>query len=349
MSKIGKLLLLVVTLPLLNSCSLFYVMKQGVYQLELLSGAEPIYRALRSKDLEPQQRKKLELILDVREFSRTKLHLVADRNYRDVNLSWKNSIHTVSASYPLAFTPYHWWFPIIGSVPYKGYFEETDAKQEEERLIAEGFDTQKRKIQGYSTLGYFSDPVWPSMLALSDDALIELIIHELAHATVYITNQTPFNETFANFVGKLGAKAYIDSRFGKNSSEAKKLAVYHEQLQAYRTFFYDLYVILDEIYKSSQSEEDKKAAKVHVLKNAQKTYENKFIESMFKNLDWSQVNNAYLLSFKRYNQDDAAFQDLLTAVGGDFHRFVEEVDFYAQSEDPFSSLRNRANLLSKKP
>lgn len=349
MSKTTAILLFSIhSLLFLSSCSLVYVVKQGVYQVELVAGAEPIYQALRSSTLTPTQRKKLELILDVREFCRTKLQLVADRNYKDVNLAWDKPIHTVSASYPLQFKPYHWWFPIVGSVPYKGFFDEKDAHREEQKLIAGGFETQKRKISGYSTLGFFSDPVWPSMLTLSDDALIELIIHELAHATVYINNETPFNETFASFVGKMGAIAYVHDRFGKDSAQAKKLATYYDELEIYRSFFYDLYVKLDEIYQSSHSDNDKKNRKHETLKNAKQAYLATIKNESLKKIDWNQVNNAYLLSFKRYNQDDVVFANLLAAVGGNFSRFIDEVNFYARTGEPFSSLKARVATLSKK-
>ena len=83
------------------------------------------------------------------------------------------------------FKPHLWWFPIIGHVPYKGFFVEADAKKEQEYLNAKGLDTIKGKVSGYSTLGYFSDPVWPSMLGLGDDDLIELITMTYSSNYIY--------------------------------------------------------------------------------------------------------------------------------------------------------------------
>jgi predicted aminopeptidase len=59
----------------------------------------------------------------------------------------------VSASYPLKFESYTWWFPFAGTVPYKGYFDLAKAKDEEKNLIEKGFDTRVRITAAYSTLG----------------------------------------------------------------------------------------------------------------------------------------------------------------------------------------------------
>lgn len=341
-----KNLCYVILLFTLSGCSLSYVVKQGVNQLDLVAGAEPIERALRSKDLDARSREKLKLVQNVREFCKHHLKLVADRNYKDINLSWHKIIHAVSASEPLKFRPYLWWFPIIGNVPYKGFFDKNDANEEETRLRNLGLETQNRSVYGYSTLGYFSDPIWPAMLTLSDDALIELIIHELAHATIYFPNQTPFNETFANFVGKTGTRAYIKSRFGADSAELVKLDNYYQHLAQNREFFHELYTQLNDLYESNASDLNKNDGKKLILEKAEKKYLKIFGDSNNKN--WSMVNNAYLLSFKSYNQDDVVFKELLTAVGEDFGRFLNEVRVHAQSSDPFTALKGRVKLLAGK-
>lgn len=323
-------------------------MKQGVYQLKLLAESEPIEMALRSKELDPKLRQKLELIIDVREFAGNRLRLKADRNYKDVNLSWKHIIHTVSASEALKFKSYHWWFPIIGSVPYKGYFNKDDAINEENRLKALGYETQNGRIYGYSTLGYFSDPVWPIMLRLDDEDLIELIIHELAHATVYFPNQTPFNETFANFVGKMGARAFLRERYGENSRELASLKEHQAQTEVHNEFFYNLYLSLDKLYKSDQNDEEKKLGKRGLLKSAEHDYALMSERLSSMHVDWAHVNNAYLLSFKRYNYDEEVFRKLFTIVGGDFQRFLDDVQFYGNARDPFMSLRQRIDALARK-
>lgn len=326
---------------LINGCSISYVVKQGIYQLKLLADAEPIEMVLRNKNIEIETRKKLELILDVRNFAAQNLTLKTHKNYKNVNLYWHHILYTVSASHALQFKPYQWWFPIIGYVPYKGFFEEEDAKKEQAQLQALGLDTQKGIISGYSTLGYFSDPVWPAMLSMADEALIELIIHELAHATAYFPNQTSFNETLANFVGKFGAKAYIKNRFGENSAPMAKLINYQQQLATHRDFFAALYQDLDILYKTNLDDNEKKNKKIDIFKEAKINYLNLPIDNWYKDMDWSRINNAFLMSFKRYNFDEKIFSDLLAVVHEDFDKFFEEIRFCGETSNPFLTLKNR--------
>lgn len=339
----------VLTLLLLSSCSISYVIKQGFYQFKLLSEAKPIEKALRSKDLDKNTRKKLELILDVRSFAAQKLKLSIHKNYQDVNLDWHHTIHTVSASEALKFKPYLWWFPVIGFVPYKGFFLEKDADKEAAKLLLLGYEIDKREVSGYSTLGYFSDPVWPDMLLMNDFGLIELIIHELAHATLYIPNQTPFNETFANFVGKKGATAYIENRYGISSRQMEQLNDYNKRVKLYSDFFHNLYNQLDTLYNSNLPDEDKLNRKNDLLNQAKMRYNKLVKDNLLLEIDWSSINNAYLLSFKSYHQDQDLFDDLFAAVEGDFTRFIEEVRLFGNTAAPFVSLRQRVNVLVHKP
>lgn len=329
---------------MLSSCSLTYVMKQGVSQVELLKDAEPIVMALRSKDLDLAKRKKLELIQDVRRFSK-ELGMKAE-NYQNVNLHWDKVLTTVSGSKALSFEPYRWWFPIIGYVPYKGFFEKSDAILEQNKLKNQGYDTQLGRVDGYSTLGFFSDPVWPSMLNLSDGALVELIIHELTHETIYFSGQTTFNETLASFVAKTASKKYMSDNFGENSPQYQELVKYYRDYEQYQKFFYGLYQELDELYKSDKNDEQKTLEKKAILLSAQKKYE-ELISPEFRQLDWTRVNNAYLMAFKSYNHDDPVFSELLEQLNNNFPQFFIELKYYAATPDPFQSLRERVSKLKE--
>lgn len=321
------------------ACSTFYVIKQGIYQLQLVTGAQKIEQALRAPDLDKVFRKKLMLIQEVREFCQHNLYLKADKNYKNVNLSWDKTVHNVSASDKTNFKPYTWWFPIIGAVPYKGYFDEQDAAREEERLKNLHLDTIKRTVGGYSTLGYFDDPVWPSMLKMNDESLVELIIHELAHATLYIPNQTPFNESFASFVGETGARLFFAHKYGSDSQELKKIIKYQTSNKIFNDFFSQIYDRLDNIYNSGEQLGDKITLKDEALKKAEIEYHEMAIKNDFRGMDWRQVNNAYLLSFKRYNFDDAIFSELFAKSQGNFRSFLNEISSHAQPKEPFQTLR----------
>ena len=50
----------------------------------------------------------------------------------------------LSAAYRDRLAPRTWWFPVVGRVPYKGFFDLDNALAEQRKLEAEGFDTYLR-------------------------------------------------------------------------------------------------------------------------------------------------------------------------------------------------------------
>ena len=118
-------------------------------------------------------------------------------------------VTTVVATPPGSLEPRPFWFPIVGSVPYKGFFDPARAHEEAERLRAEGLDTCQVPVRAYSTLGWFEDPVTGPMLRGSEGALVETLLHELTHATVFVKSQADFNEGVASVRGRRGIRALL--------------------------------------------------------------------------------------------------------------------------------------------
>ena len=82
-------------------------------------------KVLANPSLEAGTRERLLFAGAVLGFAHEELGLAGSTNYTcyyDTDgqpVSWN-----VSASPPHRFAPYQWWFPIVGRVPYKGYFDE---------------------------------------------------------------------------------------------------------------------------------------------------------------------------------------------------------------------------------
>jgi predicted aminopeptidase len=141
-------------------------------------------------------------------------------------LSW-----IISATYPFNLTPKTWWYPIVGSVPYKGYFNQSEAKQAANLLNNEGYETIVLPVTAFSTLGWFDDPVLTPLLSRPAPEIVNTIIHECVHSTVWIKNNVEFNESLANFIAlKQSVKFFNSTSCRSKHQTCKKLASQAEEI-----------------------------------------------------------------------------------------------------------------------
>src|SRR6185436_12021884 len=115
----------------------------------------------------------------------------------------------LTVAYPDRLAIRTWWWPIVGRVPYKGFFDFGAARREQLKFEREGFDTELRPSAAFSTLGWFNDPLLSSTLHSDSTWLVNTVIHELLHNTVWIAGDVTFNESFASFAGNHGAQAFF--------------------------------------------------------------------------------------------------------------------------------------------
>ena len=212
--------ILLLCLMLLGSgCRLSYLFHVAKGQIQLLNGAIPISEALNSEPFTPDQRNKLLLVAQIKAFGEEDLGLKKTSNYETVypHLN-RNPIYVVSASIKGRFLLKTWWFPIVGHLPYLGFFDLKEAKKERERLKQEGLDVYVGRAGAYSTLGWFQDPVTMNLIDGSTPQLANTLLHELTHATLYVNGQGAFNEGLAVLVGKVGSFQFFEKIFGAGTS-----------------------------------------------------------------------------------------------------------------------------------
>ncbi|MFN9068049.1 MAG: aminopeptidase, partial [Bdellovibrionales bacterium] len=188
---------------LLGGC---YTLKSAYHQMQMLSSTESYESALNRKEITNDEKSKLKLALSVIEFTKTEFKLESDGNYS--NVVWLDRPYVtwvVSAAYKWELKSHEWYFPIVGKVPYLGFFNESEAKSEEKVLAEKDYDTYLRGVSAYSTLGWFKDPLLSSMLRYEERDLVETLIHELVHTTFWVKNSVDFNERLASFLGQKGA------------------------------------------------------------------------------------------------------------------------------------------------
>ena len=161
---------------LLNGCGVGYLWHVATGQMSLLSRQQPVDEVLQETTLSDQERRKIRLILEARTFAIEQLGMHASDSYTTfVKVDGPYVSYNLSAAPKDALRPYTWRFPIIGRVPYKGFFKRNRALREQRALDALGYDTYVRGVQAYSTLGYFDDPIISSMLRLPDFILVNTI------------------------------------------------------------------------------------------------------------------------------------------------------------------------------
>ncbi|HYL60842.1 MAG TPA: aminopeptidase, partial [Candidatus Acidoferrales bacterium] len=206
---------------LAGGCYAGYLARAAYEESRILWHRKPIDDALAHGDLAPDIREKLETVLAVRKFAADELGLNVGGAYQTVAPVDQGAVvHVVMAAPRDSLDPYTWWFPIVGSVPYRGYFDERDADAQAAALEADGLDTLVRPAVAFSSLGFFDDPLLSNLLKLDRVELAGVIIHELFHRTYYLASDAMFDESAANYVGSAGAVAFFTSTESASSADA---------------------------------------------------------------------------------------------------------------------------------
>ena len=155
----------------------------------------------------------MQLVLEARAFAVDSLGLPARDAFTQYSrLPSDTLVLVLSGAARDTLAPVTWWFPIVGRVPYKGYFDVQQAVREEARLRDGGYDTYLRPSPAFSTLGWFNDPVLSTTLRSDSAEVANTVVHELTHNRYYAPSAAFFNESFANFVGARGAAAFFRAR-----------------------------------------------------------------------------------------------------------------------------------------
>ncbi len=322
-----------------------YLMKSGYGQMKLMASRVSIEDTLRDPGLSEEKKKKLLLSQEAREFAESVLHLKSTKNYTSyVELNRPYVTYVVSAAPKWELKHYLWAYPFMGKMPYKGYFSEEEAHAEEQGLQREDLDTYMRGVSAYSTLGWFNDPLLSSMLRYEDYDLVNTIIHETVHTTLYIKHAADFNERLATFLGNKGAELFYLKKEGAESPTLHKIKLENEDHQLFSQFISKELTALEIWYNTlpqSERNEDRRRARI---RDIQTTFTTEIAPRLktdsYKKFSEVPLNNARLLVYKTYMQDLSDFERLYEKVGRDYQAFIEKCRSLEKAKDPAKGLKD---------
>jgi predicted aminopeptidase len=331
---------------LLSSC---YAGSEGTRYLSILSKAVKLDRALADPKTKPETRALIERAQKARAFAVSELGLKDSRNYKSiVTLDSDRLATVVQACAELSFERYLWSYPVVGKMPYRGYFDEKDAKKEAERLKKRGFDVIARPVDAFSTLGWFADPLFSFMSSYSEAEVADLVIHEMTHATVFIkgaSDAAQFNEELATFVGRTGSLLYLEKEYGNDSPQVAQARARAADAAAFASYLAGTAKELEQVYSSGANDEDKrrrKAATIAARAAAfERDYATLFTSDLYRNFPMGKIDNAYIDLYRLYEGDSPLYGDFYDKIcGGNLKAFVEEISRIAKEKgDPKAEMR----------
>lgn len=332
MKRVGWGLLLVLVVALLWNWSLvIYGLNQGIGQMKIVWGARPIAEVMADPSFPDSLKAKLRIIDEIKEFAIDSLGLKDSKNYQTVfDQKGEELMWVVTASEPFQLRPKTWHFPVVGTVPYKGYFDKEKAVAEMNRLQAEGWDVGVRNPGGWSTLGWFTDPILSGMLERNEGDLASLIIHEMVHASIFIKDSVEFNENFASFIADSAAYDFIAWKYGRESEEYETYLFEVIDHQRYSNHVMRGANALDSLYQSwndSMQVDEKKSLKESMIRKIVETmdtitlFKYKIPHERFRE---RLPNNDYFLAYRRYQSKLSVLKDELDQkYGGDLRAMIE--------------------------
>jgi predicted aminopeptidase len=337
-------------LALISTPTACYLSRGAWEEAKILSRRQPISEIIADPRTPNDVRAKLKVVLAARQYARDSLRLRTKDSFTTYSrLDHDTLVLLVSAAYRDTLKPYTWWFPIVGRVPYKGYFDFDAAKRDAKKFASDGFDVYVRPSDAFSTLGFFNDPLLNTTLKGDSLDLANTVIHELTHNTFYASGQAPFNESFAMFVGARGAAAFFRSR-GQGAAAARLDAQWEDD-KLLASFWSRVIKSLDSAYAAHPSDKQARisardtvylrarAALISEIAPALKTISPRYAQRV-------PLDNASLLARQVYASDLDVFDRVYEREGRDLKRTIGRVIALAKAnaKEPFSGLRQWAGV-----
>lgn len=339
-------IVVLVTLALALFPDVRYLAHAGLEEARILWRRRPIATLAADPRTPADLRQRLALVLAARQFAADSLHLVVGGTYTTyVDVGRDTLLLVLSAARPDKLREYTWDFPIVGTVPYKGFFDAAAARHAADALTTQGYDVYLRPSGAFSTLGYFSDPLFSTAISRDTMELVATVLHELAHNTLYVKSNTPFDESFASFVGYRGAEAFFRAR--RDTVDAKRAAARWRDERILDVFYAELARRLDSAYAAPQAPAALARTRSDLFGWA-RTQLSGPVGQGLETYDWrwfvrAPLNNAVVIAQRLYRMNLNLFDDIYLQNNANVTETIRSIQLRVLTggADPYQALYSR--------
>ncbi len=343
----------------LGGCgNLGYYWDSAAGHMTIMAAARPVPDWLADEAAPQPLKQRLELSLRIRRFASDTLMLPDNPSYtRYADLRRPAAVWNVVAAPELSLTLHRWCFPVTGCVGYRGYFDEAAAQAQARQLREQGLEATVYPVPAYSTLGWMNwaggDPLLNTFIHYPEGELARLIFHELAHQVLYVKDDTPFNESFATAVERLGGAIYLDTQ--ASDAARREYAQYNERRLAFRALVHGTRERLAAIYRPGpapapdpQAQRQRKAQAMSEFRAGYAQLRERWgLDAARLRLTdrWvAEANNASFGAMAAYDELVPGFEALFEREGRDWQRFYEAVRQLAR--EPAEVRRERLRAMA---
>jgi predicted aminopeptidase len=295
-----------------------YLTRAGFEETRILTSRVPIGALANDSTAPLHLRQAAGLVVEVREYART-LGLDAGETYTTFSDVGRDTLLLVLTASPSeCLCPVTWWYPVVGRVPYKGYFDADQAREAAQQYSSRGYDVYLRESSAFSTLGWFNDPLLSTAISPDSVELAALVFHEIGHNSLWVKGATDFNESFAQWLGYRTAEQFFLAR-GDTTLALRALERWHDE-RIIGQYYDRLLARLDSLYRSNPSATDLAVGRAAIQAWTLDTLRSPFGQALRtidpERLGNRPINNAALLGVRLYRTGLELFEEWQFRSGG---------------------------------
>ena len=301
--------------------------------VQLLQAARPLDDWLQDAQTPAALKERLLLAQRIRDFAVRELALPDNSSYRRfAQLQRRAVVWNVVAAPAFSLELKSWCFPVAGCVLYRGYYDETQAREYAAELQLQGLEVSVYGVPAYSTLGWMNwaggDPLLSTFIHYPEGELARLVFHELAHQVLYVRDDTMFNESFATAVEQMGGARWL------SRSPSDTVRREFEQFDTRRRQFRELALVtrarLQIIYRMPDAASNPQAAQAKEAAMAEFRQRYAVLRAAWGGYGGydqqvARANNASFAAQAAYDELVPAFEALFVQQGRDWRAFYDAV------------------------